>query len=92
MKRTIYIGIGAALAAILFGTLSMTIGDAYKDRRFGGNPQSGITLVVPAKPSSTKYVGYSQLNEYLKNGYQVQQVVTGDYNTPTSHHFLMVKY
>lgn len=84
MRKTI---IGALIGATAVITLSMTISDTTKDTRF-----NAITLTVPAKPRQTAYVGHDQLNEYLKKGYQVQQVVTGDYNEPRNHHFLMVKY
>jgi hypothetical protein len=90
MKRLLYIGTGMILAGILLFTTSITINDAYSDKRFGGNPQSGITLVVPAKPTSTVYVENNQLNKYLQKGYQVQQVVTIDGRINPS--FLMVKY
>ena len=87
MKRIL---LGIAIGITVITTLSMTISGAKNDNRFGGN--SGVMLTVPAKPTSTVYVGYNQLNKYLQKGYQVQQVVTGDYNEPTNHSFLMVKY
>jgi len=91
MKRLLYIGIGMILAGILFVTLSMTISDANKDKRFGRyNPY--VILTVPAKPTYTVYVlGVDQMKLYIKKGYQVQEVVGTDNNTDY-HRFLMVKY
>lgn len=49
MKRLLYIGTGMILASILFVTLSMTISDANKDKRFGGSGAT-VILTVPVKP------------------------------------------
>jgi hypothetical protein len=91
MKRLLYIGTGMILAGILFTTLSMTISDANKDKRFGGSGAT-VILTVPAKPTYTVYVlGVDQMKLYIKKGYQVQEVVGTDNNTDY-HRFLMVKY
>jgi hypothetical protein len=91
MKRLLYIGIGMILAGILFVTLSMTISDANKDKRFGGYGAT-VILTVPAKPTYTVYVlGVDEMKLYIKKGYQVQEVVGTDNNTDY-HRFLMVKY
>jgi hypothetical protein len=91
MKRLLYIGTGMILTGILFATLSMTISDARKDKRFGiYNPY--VILTVPAKPLHTLYVlGTDDMYKYIKKGYQVQEVVGTDNNTD-NHRFLMVKY
>ena len=91
MKRLLYIGTGMILTGILFVTLSMTISDANKDKRFGRyNPY--VILTVPAKPLYTVYVmGEDQMKLYIKKGYQVQEVVGTD-NDTDYHRFLMVKY
>jgi len=74
----------------IFVTMSMTINDAEKDFRFRAT--NGIILSVPAKPIATVYVrGTDEMYKYIKKGYQVQDVVGGDYNQ-WDHSFLMVKY
>ena len=79
------------LAGVLFVTLSMTISDANKDKRFG-RYKNYVILTVPAKPTYTVYVlGEDQMKIYIKKGYQVQEVVGTDNNT-SYHRFLMVKY
>ena len=79
------------LAGVLFVTLSMTISDANKDKRFG-RYKPYVILTVPAKPIATVYVrGTDEMYKYIKKGYQVQDVVGGDYNQ-WDHSFLMVKY
>ena len=68
----------------------MTITDASKDNRFKAT--NGVMLSVPAKPIATVYVrGTDDMYRYIKKGYQVQDVVGGDYNQ-WDHSFLMVKY
>lgn len=79
------------LTGILFVTLSMTISDARKDKRFGGYGAT-VILTVPAKPVYTVYVmGEDEMKLYIKKGYQVQEVVGTD-NDTDYHRFLMVKY
>lgn len=74
----------------IFMTMSMTISQASNDARING--PNGIVLSVPAKPIATVYVrGTDEMYKYIKKGYQVQDVVGGDYNT-WHHSFLMVKY
>jgi hypothetical protein len=91
MKRLLYIVTGMILAGVLFATLSMTISDARKDKRFGGYGAT-VILTVPAKPAYTVYVlGTDDMYKYIKKGYQVQEVVGTDNNTD-DHRFLMVKY
>ena len=73
-----------------FAMMSMTIADASKDKRFKAT--NGVMLSVPAKPIATVYVrGTDEMYRYIKKGYQVQDVVGGDYNQ-WDHSFLMVKY
>lgn len=73
-----------------FVMMSMTITDASKDNRFKAT--NGVMLSVPAKPIATVYVrGIDEMYRYIKKGYQVQDVVGGDYNQ-WDHSFLMVKY
>ena len=73
-----------------FVMMSMTITDASKDKRF--RVDNGVILSVPAKPIATVYVrGTNEMYKYIKKGYQVQDVVGGDYNQ-WDHSFLMVKY
>ena len=73
-----------------FVMMSMTITDASKDKRF--RVDNGVILAVPAKPIATVYVrGTDEMYKYIKKGYQVQDVVGGDYNQ-WDHSFLMVKY
>jgi hypothetical protein len=73
-----------------FVMMSMTITDASKDKRF--RVDNGVILSVPAKPIATVYVrGTDEMYKYIKKGYQVQDVVGGDYNQ-WDHSFLMVKY
>ena len=73
-----------------FIMMSMTITDASKDKRF--RVDNGVILSVPAKPIATVYVrGTDEMYKYIKKGYQVQDVVGGDYNQ-WDHSFLMVKY
>ena len=73
-----------------FVMMSMTITDASKDKRF--RVDNGVILSVPAKPIATLYVqGTDEMYKYIKKGYQVQDVVGGDYNQ-WDHSFLMVKY
>ena len=73
-----------------FVMMSMTITDASKDNRFKAT--NGVILSVPAKPIATLYVqGTDEMYKYIKKGYQVQDVVGGDYNQ-WDHSFLMVKY
>ena len=73
-----------------FVMMSMTITDASKDKRF--RVDNGVILSVPAKPIATVYVrGTDEMYRYIKKGYQVQDVVGGDYNQ-WDHSFLMVKY
>ncbi len=73
-----------------FLMMSMTINDASKDNRFKAT--NGVMLSVPAKPIATVYVrGTDEMYKYIKRGYQVQDVVGGDYNQ-WDHSFLMVKY
>ena len=80
-----------ALGILLTVVSSMTVTSASNDRRFGG--YNGITLTVPAKPTSTVYVmGKDQMYVYLKRGYQVQQVVGDPTHSDGYHYFLMVKY
>jgi hypothetical protein len=65
--------------------LSMTFNEAQK--KTGANPQ--IVYSVPIKPKSTLIVDSYDLREYLKKGYQVQNMVY----TSQGHMFLlMVKY
>ncbi len=74
----------------IFITMSMTISQASRDSRFKAT--NGVMLVVPSKPIATVYVrGTDEMYKYIKKGYQVQDVVGGDYNT-WHHSFLMVKY
>jgi len=74
----------------IFVMMSMTITDASKDKRF--RVDNGVILSVPAKPIATVYVrGTDEMYRYIKKGYQVQDVVGGDYNQ-WDHSFLMVKY
>jgi len=92
MRKTILgITIGIAMFLVLLFTMSMTISDANKDKRFGGSGAT-VILTVPAKPTYTVYVmGEDQMKLYIKKGYQVQEVVGTDNNTDY-HRFLMVKY
>jgi len=88
MRKTI---LGITIGIVLLFTMSMTISDANKDKRFGGYG-AHVILTVPAKPTSTAYVlGVYQMKLYIKKGYQVQEVVGTDNNTDY-HRFLMVKY
>ena len=74
----------------IFVTMSMTISDAQNDARING--PNGIVFSIPAKPIATVYVrGTDEMYKYIKKGYQVQDVVGGDYNQ-WDHSFLMVKY
>jgi hypothetical protein len=88
MKRE---NLGYLIAGFAFFVMmSMTINDAEKDFRF--RVANGIMLTVPAKPIATVYVrGTDEMYKYIKKGYQVQDVVGGDYNQ-WDHSFLMVKY
>jgi hypothetical protein len=92
MRKTILgITIGIAMFSVLLFTMSMTISDARKDKRFGGYGPH-VILTVPAKPLHTLYVlGTDDMYKYIKKGYQVQEVVGTDNNTD-AHRFLMVKY
>ena len=74
----------------IFMSMSMTISQASRDSRFRAT--NGIVLSIPAKPIATVYVrGTDAMYKYIKKGYQVQDVVGGDYNQ-WDHSFLMVKY
>ena len=88
MKRE---NLGYLIAGFAFFVMmSMTITDASKDKRF--RVDNGVILSVPAKPIATVYVqGTDEMYKYIKKGYQVQDVVGGDYNQ-WDHSFLMVKY
>ena len=88
MKRE---NLGYLIAGFAFFVMmSMTITDASKDKRF--RVDNGVILSVPAKPIATVYVrGTDEMYRYIKKGYQVQDVVGGDYNQ-WDHSFLMVKY
>jgi hypothetical protein len=74
----------------IFMSMSMTISQASNDARING--PNGIVYSIPAKPIATVYVrGTEAMYKYIKKGYQVQDVVGGDYNQ-WDHSFLMVKY
>lgn len=89
MKQT---AIGIIIGILIVTTLSVTVNQAKSSRFFGGNPDTGIHLIVPAKPISTVYVmGEDQMKLYIKKGYQVQEIVGTD-NNRWYHYFLMVKY
>lgn len=91
MKRLLYIGSGMILAGILLFTTSMTIDQAGVTSRISGS--SGVHLNVPARPAATAYVmGTEKMYQYLKKGYQVQQIVGDPSYSSTYHYFLMVKY
>ena len=88
MKRE-YVG-GFLIGLGFFLMMSMTIDQGTYDSRFNG--ARGVTLNVPAKPSFTVYVqGVTKMNRYIKKGYQVQAVATGN-SDPACQYFLMVKY
>lgn len=89
MKRE---NLGYLIAGFAFFVMmSMTINEGKQDLRIGG--KSGVHLNIPAKPSSTVYVlGLENMYKFLKNGYQVQQVLDGGSIKPENHYFLMVKY
>lgn len=88
MKRE-YVG-GFLIGLVFFLMMSMTINQGAKDRRISRT--SGVTLIVPAKPSSTVYVqGLTKMNQYIKKGYQVQELGTENAD-PSWQYFLMVKY
>ena len=74
-----------------FLMMSMTIDQGASDYRISRT--SGVSLTVPAKPSSTVYIqGVSKMNQYIKKGYQVQDIPGGGNPDPTWQYFLMVKY
>jgi hypothetical protein len=74
-----------------FLMMSMTIDQGANDYRISRT--SGVSLNVPAKPSSTVYIqGVTKMNQYLKKGYQVQEITGGGNPDPTWQYFLMVKY
>ena len=88
MKGT-YVG-GFFIGLGFFLMMSMTIDQGASDFRISRT--TGVSLTVPAKPSSTVYIqGVTKMNEYLKKGYQVQQTVDGN-EDPKWQYFLMVKY
>ena len=89
MKRE---NIGYLIAGMaLFMTISMTIADASKDKRFKAD--KGVVLSVPAKPIATVYAyGTEEMYRYIKKGYQVQAVEAGGNGSAENHMFLMVKY
>jgi hypothetical protein len=74
-----------------FAMMSMTIDEGGRTNRISGS--SGVHLTVPARPSATILVkGTDKMYEYLKKGYQVQQVADGASSQPQYINFLMVKY
>lgn len=88
MKREYVLGFFIGLGFFLM--LSMTIDQGSSDYRISRT--SGVTLTVPAKPSFTVYVqGVTKMNQYIKKGYQVQDLATGN-SDPRWQYFLMVKY
>jgi hypothetical protein len=88
MKKII---LGAIIGITILATLSMTIDQAGVTNRISGS--SGVHLNVPAKPAATAYVmGTEKMHQYLKKGFQVQQVVGDPSHAATYHYFLMVKY
>lgn len=90
MKQT---AIGIILGILIVTTLSVTVNQAKSSRSFGGHPDTGIHLIVPAKPTATVYVkGTDEMYKYIKKGYQVQQALDCGAYTPMNHYFLMVKY
>ena len=84
--------LGYLLAGLgFFVMMSMTINQGSVDHRITGS--SGVHLNVPARPSATILVkGTDKMYEYLKKGYQVQQVADGGNTQPQFINFLMVKY
>ena len=80
--------LGYLLAGLgFFAIMSMTINQASVDHRITGS--SGVHLNVPARPSATVFVsGEAKMNDYLRKGYQVQEVSEGERYI----NFLMVKY
>jgi hypothetical protein len=88
MKKII---LGAVIGITILATLSMTIDQAGATSRISGS--SGVHLNVPAKPAATAYVmGTEKMYQYIKKGFQVQQVVGDPSHAATYHYFLMVKY
>ena len=88
MKKII---LGAVIGITILATLSMTIDQARVTSRISGS--SGVHLNVPAKPAATAYVmGTEKMYQYIKKGFQVQQVVGDPSHAATYHYFLMVKY
>lgn len=88
MKKII---LGAVICITILATLSMTIDQARFSDRISGS--TGVHLNVPAKPAATAYVmGTEKMYQYIKKGFQVQQVVDDPTHASTYHHFLMVKY
>lgn len=88
MKKII---LGAVIGITILATLSMTIDQARVTSRISGS--SGVHLNVPAQPAATAYVmGTEKMYQYIKKGFQVQQVVGDPSHAATYHYFLMVKY
>lgn len=88
MKKII---LGTVIGITILATLSMTIDQARVTNRISGS--AGVHLNVPAKPAATAYVmGTEKMYQYIKKGYQVQQVVGDPSHAATYHYFLMVKY
>ena len=84
--------LGYLLAGLaFFAMISMTIDEGGRTSRISGS--SGVHLTVPARPAATILVkGTDKMYEYLKKGYQVQQVSDGGSTQHQYISFLMVKY
>jgi len=79
------------IGLLFFLMMSMTINQGARDFRISRG--TGVSLNVPAKPSSTVYIqGVTKMNQYLQKGYQVQEITGGGNPDPTWQYFLMVKY
>jgi hypothetical protein len=84
-----------AFFSFVGGIIFVALLSVSPEKAYLGSGGVRATYTIPIKPSSTVYVkGTEKMYEYLKKGYQVQEVVPNGSSTAEGAYvgFLMVKY